>query len=204
MPLYPLNVARFSIGNALLSSGLFTSLLIQSSCTRHIPEGTQQGGESSESGNQVAREIDDRPHKQAVDKPRPVTASFRAEPAKIRAGGLFRLVIDVHIVAGWHIYALNKPAGVAVPSKIRLCSPTFVEEIEAWASDSPPNAELQGQEVVHVYDGNVTFRCPTRVSKHALKGTTRVRCVLEYQACDRFSCQPLEELILETEVIVLP
>ena len=197
-------MARFPITNVVLPSGLLISLLVQPSCSSHVPESAQQSGGASESGNTVSQANEIRPHEPVVGKSGPVIAAMRADPAEIRAGELFELVIEARIAAGWHIYAMDKPAGIAVPSKIRLCSPTFVEETEGWASDDPPNTELQGQEVIHVYEGNVTFRCPTRVSKDAPKGKTHVQCVLEYQACDRFSCQPLEELILETEVIVLP
>jgi DsbC/DsbD-like thiol-disulfide interchange protein len=195
---------QFSISNVLLFCGLLISLLIQPSCSRPVPDGVQQNGEPAENGPKVAQVIEDRPHEQAVDKRGPVSATLRVDPAEVRAGGLVTLVIEARIAAGWHIYAIDKPAGVAVPSKIRLRSPTFVEETEGWAADHPPKTELQGQELIHLHDGNVTFRCPVRVSKDAPKGTARVQCVLQYQACDRFSCQPPEELTLETEVSVLP
>jgi hypothetical protein len=195
---------QFSISTVSLLCGLLISLLIQPSCSRPLPGGGQPSGESSENGNRVAQVIEGRPYEQAVEKRGLVSATLRADPAEVRTGESFTLVIETRIAAGWHIYAIDKPAGIAVPSKIRLRSSTLVEETGGWSADHPPKTELQGQDLIPVHDGNVTFRCPARVSKDAPEGTTSVQCVLQYQACNRFSCQPPEELALETEVIILP
>jgi len=134
----------------------------------------------------------------------PVAAAMRASVAEVRAGEPLEIAVQVRIKPGWHIYAVNRPAGSSLPTSIGLDLPAGVERAGDWEL---PEAALEistSDQPRFIYTGDVEFRCRLRVSQDAQAGTLKLAGVLNFQACDRFSCQPPDSIPLATEVRVVP
>jgi DsbC/DsbD-like thiol-disulfide interchange protein len=138
------------------------------------------------------------------DSSLPVRASIRTDVPTVRAGGEFIVAVDVWIAPGWHIYALDGPSGVATPTSIGIDLPKSLVRAGEWTPPAPSLDASSDGEPSFVYEGVVAFCCHLRVSQDATPGRTAVRCVLAYQACDRFSCRPPEKTKLETEIKIVP
>jgi DsbC/DsbD-like thiol-disulfide interchange protein len=154
--------------------------------------------------DQTASVVESKPSSPITKTFSPVSASLRVVKSDLHRSDEFNLVIDVQIAAGWHIYAIDRRAGAAAPTKIHLQLPKGLESTEKWTSPEPMlSPALQG-EPVFVYEGNAKFLCSVRVLPDAPLTKVPVRCTLVYQACDQFSCRPPEEVALETDVHVVP
>jgi DsbC/DsbD-like thiol-disulfide interchange protein len=134
----------------------------------------------------------------------PVTASIDADPRQLRPGDPFHLIVRARIAPGWHIYAVDKPAAAASRTSLEIEVPQGIERAGEWIlPQASPDATLPG-DLSFIYDGAVTFRSPLRVAADAAAGEKTIRCVLEYQACDRFSCRPPTETALLTTIRIVP
>ena len=49
-----------------------------------------------------------------------MTATLQTDKNAVRDGDAFTVTVNVQIAPGWHIYAVDRPTGVALPTKIRL------------------------------------------------------------------------------------
>jgi DsbC/DsbD-like thiol-disulfide interchange protein len=133
----------------------------------------------------------------------PVAASIESEIKELRPNGSFNVSVRVRIDPGWHIYAVDKPAGIASRTSLQIQVPEGIERAGEWViPEASLNTALPG-DVSFTYDGLVAFQCPLRVAADAAPGEKTIRCLLEYQACARFSCRPLTEAVLVTTVRVM-
>ena len=66
-----------------------------------------------------------------------MTASIRVEKAGVRRGEEFNVVVDVQIAAGWHIYAMDRPAGAAASTRIHLQFPRALNPTESGHRPTP-------------------------------------------------------------------
>jgi DsbC/DsbD-like thiol-disulfide interchange protein len=148
--------------------------------------------------------VDNQPKLPIVNGTSPVTASVRTDKTDVRRGGEFNLLIEIQIAAGWHIYAMDRRASAAVPTKIRLQLSKGLESSEKWTSPEPMLSPMLHGEPVFVYEGKATFRRAVRILPDAALTSLPVRCTLVYQTCDQFSCRPPAEIKLETKIRVIP
>jgi DsbC/DsbD-like thiol-disulfide interchange protein len=134
---------------------------------------------------------------------KPFVAQAALLPAADRNGSGIELVIEVRIAPGWHIYAADGPTGSGIPTSLAWKLPDGVEPAGEW--QYPETARVaEGQ--AEIYEGNLRFRRPLRITERAKPGPLEIHCELTYQACNAFRCQPPESLALSArgEVVAAP
>jgi uncharacterized protein len=191
---------RFSVRLLFVCSG---SILL-SACHRSSGEAEDHQNAPIERRDPAVATVENQTKLPITKGTSPVTALVRADKTDVRRGGEFDLLIDVQIAAGWHIYAMDRRAGAAVPTKIHLQLPKGLESTEKWTSPEPMLSPMHQGEPVFVYDRNETFGCVVHILPDATLTNLPVRCNLVYQACDQFSCLPPAEITLETKIHVIP
>lgn len=132
----------------------------------------------------------------SVEEPtaeKPVVATAELRPPKGGAGDTLDLVVEIHVFAGWHIYAVDAGAGGAIPTSIVEKLPEGIEPAGAWQY---PKAESSPLAPGRIYEGRLTFRRPLRITERAPAQRIEVSCELTYQACDPFHCLPPQTLTL--------
>jgi hypothetical protein len=189
---------------SLRSMLVVVALILSSACDRSTDDAGDHRIAPIDRRDPVIANVDKQLEVPITNRISPVTASLRVEKTDVRRGEDFTLVIDVQMAIGWHIYAMDRRAGAAAPTKIRLQLPKGLETDEIWTSPEPMLSPLLQGEPVFVYEGNAEFRCPVRILRDAPLTRLPVRCAFVYQACDQFSCRPPEDVALETEVHVIP
>jgi S1-C subfamily serine protease len=127
------------------------------------------------------------------DPENPVTASVELCPARVRSGDKLDVVVRVKIAPAFHIYAFGSSKGPGVPTTLRLTLPKGFEDSTDWACPGPirdPDGQM-------AYEGTIEFRRQIRVGTEVAPGRIDVRCEVQYQACNRFSCQLPAKLTLQ-------
>ena len=79
------------------------------------------------------------------------------------------LAVKSRIAPSWHIYAINKPTDVQIPTSLKLSLPDGVEEVGEW--DIPESHPINP--TTYAYDNEVTFRRLLKVSDSAAPGLKR-------------------------------
>jgi DsbC/DsbD-like thiol-disulfide interchange protein len=134
----------------------------------------------------------------------PVAATIKPSSSPVHAGEVFEIVVTIDIKPGWHIYAVNRPAGISAPTAISLELPVGVEQAGKWNYPDPQLDVSASERPTFIYTNQTIFRCPVRVSSNAEPGEHRIGGKLQYQACDLFSCRPPDTIELQTDVQIEP
>ena len=127
-----------------------------------------------------------------------------AKPPAVRAGNRVQLLVHVTIAPGWHIYALDQPTGPSEPTTVSLRLPAGLELASSRFSPEPNSMGTSDERPTLVFQGRLLCEYSLRVAQDATVGTSTIRCVLGYQACNQFLCRPHEEVQLTAAVQVLP
>lgn len=127
---------------------------------------------------------------------RPVVATATLRPNKGSNGDALDLVIEIRIAAGWHIYAVDAPAGSALPTSIVEKLPQGIEVAGAWQY---PKHISSPEAPGGIYEDRLTLRRPLKITQNAQAGRIDVSCELIYQACDPFHCLPPQTLTLSAK-----
>jgi DsbC/DsbD-like thiol-disulfide interchange protein len=129
---------------------------------------------------------------------------LRTDRKQIRAGDEFTLTLDVEIAEGWHIYAVDRPSGPAVPTAIELPLPAGLEAAGNWTLPEPALDDTSAGEPAFVYRGSVAFQRRVRAAGGGTRGSIPLSGTLRYQACDRASCRPPAKLKFDTSIELVP
>jgi DsbC/DsbD-like thiol-disulfide interchange protein len=180
------------------------SMLLLSACNVQTPQSARQETQSPDVGGKVSPVPKSPPPSATTDADSPVTALAKAEPAKVRAGEAFTVVVEVQMTTGWHIYAIDRPTGPARPTSITVELPKGLAWDGNWTFPEPSLDESSLGSPNFVHQGAVTFRRRVRVASDVSPGLRPLRGVLHFQACDRYSCRAPAQLTLHTETDVVP
>ena len=115
-----------------------------------------------------------------------VTFGGGLDKATLSTGEIATLGIRARIADSWHIYAIDKPTGVNVATKLELTLPPGVEEVGNW---SIPEAHPISDDT-YAYDSDVTFRIQLKVTSAATPGPAAIECKIGHQACTDAMCRP--------------
>ena len=66
----------------------------------------------------------------------PVTASLGLDRVELHPGDVQKIVVELQIKPGWHIYAMDGPVGMSLPTRIKMELPAGIEARGAWSA--PP------------------------------------------------------------------
>jgi DsbC/DsbD-like thiol-disulfide interchange protein len=144
------------------------------------------------------------PAEAAPDDNSPVRATLRTDKNAARDGETFAVIADVQIAPGWHIYAIDRPTGPAVPTKITLDLPAGLESAGGWTSPEPAPDSSSAGPPAFVYHDAVAFRQTIRVKHGTPAGPIVIPVEFRYQVCDQFSCRPPATRKLRTSIEVVP
>ena len=133
----------------------------------------------------------------------PVTASLSLDRVELLPGDVETIVVELQIKPGWHIYAMDGPTGIASPTQIDMELPTVIETSGKWTALPPVVDPDSSSGPVSIYHAIATFSTTAKVAADPGQGSFPLRVKIGYQACDRFSCRPYEELELTSEVRIV-
>jgi hypothetical protein len=118
-----------------------------------------------------------------------VTASAVVDRPTVHAGDTFTIRIEAHIEGGWHIYAIDRPTGPAIPTSIDFKLPKTLAWEGDWSGPEPTLDDAHPQEPAFYYEGAAAFTRGVRVAKDAPAGSLGLEGALHYQACNQTSCR---------------
>jgi DsbC/DsbD-like thiol-disulfide interchange protein len=183
---------------------LGVSMLLLSACNFQTPQSARQETRMPDEGGKISPVPKSTPPNATTEDDSPVTALAKTDPANVRAGGVFTVVVDVQMTGGWHIYAIDRPTGPALPTSITIGLPKGLAWDGNWTFPEPSLNESSLGHPSFVHEGAVTFRRRVRVARDVSAGQVPLRGRLNYQACDRYSCRAPAQLTLQTEMHVVP
>jgi DsbC/DsbD-like thiol-disulfide interchange protein len=144
------------------------------------------------------------PARQAPTPELPVTVTMRADKSTLHGGESFTVTVDVQIASGWHIYAVDRPTGLSVPTKIKLQLPARLESVGDWKAPEPALDDSSAGEPAFVYHDAAVFQQTLRVKPGTAAGPIVIPAEFRYQVCDRFSCRAPATLKLQTSIQIAP
>ena len=177
-------------------------MLLLSACNFQTPHSARKATQSPDEGGKVEPVPKGTQPGATTEASSPLTAVAKSNPANVRAGEAFTVVVDVHITTGWHIYAIDRPTGPALPTSITVDLPKDLAWVGNWTFPEPSLDESSLGNPSFVHEGVVTFRRRVRVARDVSPGPLPLRATLHYQACDRYSCRAPAQLSLQTEIHV--
>jgi DsbC/DsbD-like thiol-disulfide interchange protein len=136
----------------------------------------------------------------------PVSPGIALVPAQVRPGETVLLVVKAKIAPSWHIYAIDEPTGVSIPTSLKLTLPEGVVPEGKWQIPEPHEFEMTGSTAdgpTFVYDGEVSFYRQLKVSPDSAGGQMSITCDFGYQACDAATCRPPKTLSIPATIDVL-
>ena len=131
----------------------------------------------------------------------PFAAAAGITPAQVRPGETVTLVIRAKTADQWHIYTVDKPAGVSIQTTLDLNLPDGVAAAGEWSN--PVAEPYKAEEPVFIYHGDFLFHRQLQIADDAAPGTLEVKCEFGYQACNDSLCLPptSTELTAELEIV---
>jgi thiol:disulfide interchange protein DsbD len=135
--------------------------------------------------------------------PEPVTWKAVPPPNTLKPGARFRVNVVAQIQKGWHIYGLRPAAEGPIPTRIWIADGMPVQSAGAVDATEPMTMvdPAFGMEV-QVYDGEVSFQLPLRLSPTVETGNLKFFVNASFQSCDNKICLPPKTVKLEVPVTV--
>ena len=127
----------------------------------------------------------------------PVVMNAVLMKSEVAANSKAYVVVKIKIENNWHIYAYVPEGGYFITSELELTSDNaaisteLIEEPNVHGYPADPNIMVYKDELVFVYEIE---------AKSA--GTFNLDAVLNYQACDPYSCLPPNELKKSLELTI--
>ena len=136
--------------------------------------------------------------------PDPVAWKLQDTPAKpVKAGARFTVKLVAQIQEGWHLYSMKEVADGPIATRIwlpesqafQLAGPIKAAEPEAIQD---PNFNME----VELYEGEVEFTLPVRITPGAPAGAQNLVVNASYQSCNNKMCLPPKTVKVEAAVTV--
>ncbi|MBI1761510.1 MAG: thioredoxin family protein [Acidobacteria bacterium] len=133
----------------------------------------------------------------------PVALTSTLEPAQVKAGGKAKVLINLKLEPGWHVYALTQPPP---PRAMKVA----VDESGPFKADGAPqqpkpktafdpNFEINTQ----TFENAVTITQPVKLAADAAAGAQKLTVNFTYQVCDEHQCLPPKKvpLVLDATIV---
>jgi len=130
----------------------------------------------------------------------PVTAAMKADPAPVKAGNTFQLLVRIRIADGHHIYGANPKSKTFTGTSVSLELPDGIESVADWTAPTPSVAP-DGEPV---YTNSVTFSRTLKLNGAAASGALSLKGELRFQVCDDQLCWPPKTIAIASTVTVQP
>lgn len=145
------------------------------------------------------------PHAQVPDEPIHWALATEKPDAKTTRGGTITLALTATIDDGWHLYSLTLPAGGPIPTRITVpngqeftAAGDVIEPVTKSSFDSNFNMTLE------YFEEKATFGVPLKASMAAGWGDVPARVAVSYQTCNDKFCLPPKQVVVTTQVKVMP
>ena len=115
-----------------------------------------------------------------------VTFGGALDQPTMAVGDVRTVAIRAKMVDSWHIYAVDKPTGVNVATKLELVLPNGIEQVGDW--DIPPAHSIGDN--TFAYESDVVFRTQVRATSSLSPGQLSIDCKVGHQACNDSMCRP--------------
>jgi hypothetical protein len=119
----------------------------------------------------------------------PVTFAIKTDPAEVKPGDTFQVLVRVRIAKGHHIYAAVPKSKAFTGTSISLRLPPGVEAISDWSEP----AAVRAQDGELVYTNSILYGRSFKLSPTAV-GPVWLKGEVHYQACNDQLCWPPKTL----------
>jgi DsbC/DsbD-like thiol-disulfide interchange protein len=125
-------------------------------------------------------------------------------PASAKEGGTTTLELSGQIQEGWHVYALNQPAGGPTALRVTLDDNAVAEAVGLPAGSPPqkrhdPSFGLDTRFYTHSF----TVRLPVQVKQQSSPGKQLIPVSVRFQMCSDRECQPPTTVHLTVPIEVI-
>ena len=117
----------------------------------------------------------------------PVSVGAAVSRTRVVPGEQVILVVRCQTAEQWHIYAVDGPVDVGVPTQLNLTLPAGMTQPFPWQL---PNAVAAASPLgeISTYAGDFRFLIPLQISPEAPLGKMELQCEVAYQACSDSTC----------------
>jgi thiol:disulfide interchange protein DsbD len=121
--------------------------------------------------------------------------------APVAAGGTADITVSASIAEGWHVYALEEPAGGPIPLKVSLKDGSPAS-LDGTPTGSPPQKVHDPRFGLdtQLYTRSLTVNIPVRLTQGTVVGEVVVK--VRYQSCTERECRPPRTVQLAVPVTV--
>jgi DsbC/DsbD-like thiol-disulfide interchange protein len=127
-----------------------------------------------------------------------VVLGAKIQPAKSSAEQKPKILVNLVIAPGHHIYGLKKSLSSSVPMKVEVKLPDGFKLADDWQAPQPE--KIGG---ASVYRKEVLFRNRVSVPKNAAPGKHKAEIKVSFQVCNEALCWPPESLVTDVEFEVV-
>ena len=110
--------------------------------------------------------------------------------------------VQLKIDAGWHLYGTVSEEQLFMPTKLNVVSNPSVEVIEIRSPAATQKKDPVFDQMLSVYEGNVSFNVEFKVKASAASGPVKMEATLDYQACDDSKCLAPQHITFELAMMI--
>jgi hypothetical protein len=133
----------------------------------------------------------------------PVQWHIKNAPAKaVKAGAKFNLTIEGQIDPGWHLYALEEPAGGPIATIVGLTEgdPADLLRVEAGKPKVQPDPLFNIQ--TGFFENTADFTLHLQLNSGVPPGVSTLHVLVRYQSCNDRLCLPPHTDTIEVPLTV--
>ncbi len=127
-----------------------------------------------------------------------MTAAAMIYPASTSRGETVTVFVKVRVAPGHHIYALDKPGTMNIPTSLEAELPRTIRPEGPWRGPDPKVSE-DGSRIL---SGDLLFQRRFRIEPQAEAGTCEVLIQIKYQVCNEALCWPPATIPLKLQLKV--
>ena len=122
---------------------------------------------------------------------------------KLHPGDTLIVSVSLEIDDGWHLYAANPEAKFLIPTKVSVEGDVGIAVGEIVDPKSETRMDPILKTKLNTYVGNIEFKIPVTIGDKAKVGATKLKVVIDSQACDESRCLKPEKTTFELSVEVV-
>lgn len=144
---------------------------------------------------------------QAQELPPPskiASPTAHVSPVAVARGGTFEVMLDVGIMAGFHMNAHKPSEDYLIPTELTAKLPAGFKELETMYPPGVAKKLSFTDKPLLVYTGKFTVRAKLAAETNAPLGKVKLPFTLQYQACNDAVCLPPVKVPVDVTVQIAP
>jgi thiol:disulfide interchange protein DsbD len=137
----------------------------------------------------------------------PVTWALAVQPAgaTVAPGETISLALTATIDEGWHLYSLKLEPGGPVPTAITVPDGQLFMAAGDIGEPVPSSSfDTNFSKVLEYHETKAVFTVPVKSGSTATPGRQTVKVSANYQTCNDRLCLPARQVVVSTEVQIVP